>query len=552
MITKKYMSKKTSMEQTNIIITNKKILNYFNKNKHINIENTLLQLIDIFENVNIGLNDDKKLVNDLIRTITEENKTILNSISTHNKIISDNLNINNKDVSNILSQVTILSEISKSEFISLKNMYNISNDTLKKEMEYIKILLTNMSSSLITKIHETKDNYLKELKDMMRSNDMESSINISLLLEKQTVKLLENINIVLNDVIPKSHIKYYDDIITKFRNDVMSSLDKLTNTESKITLDKISLLIETKYNNLIGNIQNELNKSLVQTEDRLTNNITQIKDISFKTENLQENINKELLNYINKYNKSSSKGELSEKILYNLLNKMYPSGEFINTSNETGMGDILLKRDNYKMILFENKNYSVSVRKEEIDKFLKDITKNKCNGIFISQYSGVVGKENFQIDIHDHNILVYIHNCDYDIDKIRMAVNIIDTLSSKLNYMQDADINLSKELLEKINYEYNNFIIKKENMNNLLKDYYKKMTEQMKDITLPNLEIFLSEHYANNKKNILTCEICNIFQDTNLMSLSRHKSSCSKKHNATTTSSTSLALATTPTINKKK
>ena len=57
------------------------------------------------------------------------------------------------------------------------------------------------------------------------------------------------------------------------------------------------------------------------------------------------------------------------------------------------------------------------------------------------------------------------------------------------------------------------------------------MTEQMKDITLPNLEIFLSEHYANNKKNILTCEICNIFQDTNLMSLSRHKSSCSKKHN---------------------
>ena len=108
MITKKYMSKKTSMEQTNIIITNKKILNYFNKNKHINIENTLLQLIDIFENVNIGLNDDKKLVNDLIRTITEENKTILNSISTHNKIISDNLNINNKDVSNILSQVTIL------------------------------------------------------------------------------------------------------------------------------------------------------------------------------------------------------------------------------------------------------------------------------------------------------------------------------------------------------------------------------------------------------------------------------------------------------------
>ena len=63
------------------------------------------------------------------------------------------------------------------------------------------------------------------------------------------------------------------------------------------------------------------------------------------------------------------------------------------------------------------------VKKDEVDKFIRDISKNEYNGIFISQHSGIVGKNNFQIDIHDKHILIYIHSCDYDIDKITETEN---------------------------------------------------------------------------------------------------------------------------------
>ena len=76
---------------------------------------------------------------------------------------------------------------------------------------------------------------------------------------------------------------------------------------------------------------------------------------------------------------------------------------------------------------------------EEIDKFIRDVTKNDCSGVFLSQNTGIVGKENFQIDIHNKNILIYIHCVNYDITKINLAINTIDVLYDKL-------INIYQEL----------------------------------------------------------------------------------------------------------
>ena len=42
-------------------------------------------------------------------------------------------------------------------------------------------------------------------------------------------------------------------------------------------------------------------------------------------------------------------------------------------------------------------------------------------------------KQNYQIDIKGPYILVYIHNVEYCPYKIQIAVDIIDSLSNKLN-----------------------------------------------------------------------------------------------------------------------
>jgi hypothetical protein len=51
----------------------------------------------------------------------------------------------------------------------------------------------------------------------------------------------------------------------------------------------------------------------------------------------------------------------------------------------------------------------------------------------ISQTSNISTKENFQIDIINNNIVLYICNCNYEKDKIKLAISIIDNLLPMIN-----------------------------------------------------------------------------------------------------------------------
>jgi len=510
---------------SNIVITNKKIVDYFNTNKHIDIESIILQFIDLLESVNASNLNNPSVLKDLIKQLNDNKQEMISRFDNTTKLQQDSYQSTNKDLSNILNSLTLITETSKNEFGTLKTLNGYANETIKKEMDTIKLLLTNMSNSLTSKIYETKDNYVSEIKQLLKSSDSENNIMIRTLIDKYNEETFQKIK----DILPTSLNNLSENIFNNFKKELNICFDKLF--DNKISLDNISILIDNKYNNLLSNINNNLLNIVNATEDKMCSNVNNLRETIIKNVINQENVNTELIQYLNKYNKASSKGELSEIRLYNLLSELYPSAELKDTSKETGMGDIIMKRVDKPVILLENKNYNSAIKKDEIEKFLRDITNNKCNGIFISQNNGIVGKENFQIDIHNNNILVYIHNCNYDKSKIDLGVKIIDILSQKLTYMEDGDIKLSKELLEKINYEYNSFLTKKEELGNTIKEFYKKSMDQHKDLVLPSLELYLSEYFATSKKNILTCDICKVYQETNLMSLSRHKSACLKRLN---------------------
>jgi hypothetical protein len=169
---------------------------------------------------------------------------------------------------------------------------------------------------------------------------------------------------------------------------------------------------------------------------------------------------------------------------------------------------------------------------EEIAKFIVDVDNQNTHGIFLSQYSGIAFKQNYQIDIHKGKILVYIQFCEYSIDKIRIAVDIIDNLSCKLEDLtQDEESNtISKELLDGINEEYQKYTSQKEAMIVLLRDFQKKMSAQIDDIRFPELEKYLSQKYAYVKTACFTCDLCNNFSASSKQSLSAHKRGCSKKN----------------------
>ena len=69
-----------------------------------------------------------------------------------------------------------------------------------------------------------------------------------------------------------------------------------------------------------------------------------------------------------------------------------------------------MKTENYE-ILCEFKTYETNVNSGEVDKFKRDMKHTGLPyGIFISNTSGIVGKDTIEWEIYDNKILVYVSN----------------------------------------------------------------------------------------------------------------------------------------------
>jgi len=474
-----------------IIINNEKIINFYNNNKHLDIIKINLLYIDLFENL---LNNNK-------------------DINIENEICSS-LNKQNNNIQNILSSMMFFTENNKLELVSIKS-----------EIDNFKSVLSNVNSTLINKIYETKEIYLSETKDIIKMSELENSSKINILLEKHDSILSDKILLTINEVIPKSQATYYNEMVNELKKDINISLEQYHKTNPEKVLD----IIINKYDNIVNNI--------IQSESRMNNNITQLNETGIKNIIMQTNTNDELLKYINKYNNSSIKGNLGENKLEEILIEQFPSSEIINTSNFTGKCDFSIKRKNKDDVLIETKDYNYNVKISETEKFIRDCTNNNTHGIFLSQNSGIVNKDNYQIDFHNGKILIYIHNVNYEKYKISIGMKIIDLLSQKLISLNESNINITPEIFKNINDEYQIFMTIKSRMIIDLKDFYKKSMDNFIKMSLPELERILSKYYSNNKKNMYVCEICKTYESESLKSLARHKPSCLKKQDTINNSS---------------
>ena len=198
-----------------------------------------------------------------------------------------------------------------------------------------------------------------------------------------------------------------------------------------------------------------------------------------------------------------------------------------------------MKRLQKTSILFENKHHSSNVPKDEVLKFIRDCEEQNCSGLLLSQNTGISNKMNFQIDIQNNNVLIYIHNCNYDEYKIQSCVSLIDHLSDILSQIKkETNKNIiSDELLLEINQEFQNFLNQKETLINFIKESNKKIINQITDIELPSLHKLLSTKFASTKTLNLKCEICNKFTGSNSKSLAAHKTKCIPSKNTEDSSS---------------
>jgi ACT domain-containing protein len=420
------------------------------------------------------------------------------------------------------------------------NLTETTNNTINaKILSVVNEMKENMSTiktDIINKFHETKREYIDDLKTLLQNNSLNANEKITSLLEKSNDILLTKTTLILNEVIPKSQERNYLQIetcIKSFYSNIMQDTTKLLEMNSKEEKQVQQLLenIDSQFNKMFLTIQQPIFNFIQSSEERTNTSVQQIKDNLSGQEITQNKLLTEMNEFLNKYkNNSSFKGKFSEKELYYILQSIMPSDEIIEVGKETAKGDCkVIRRDKTKpSILFENKIYSVSVDTREVSKFERDVQLQKMHGIFISQISPITFKENFQIDIINGFIHVYIPNAEYDVNKIKIAIDIIDNLSLRLDLIEKSSTNecrINNDDKEEIIRDFSSVANQKDRIIEMIKSFSKQMQEEMDKIQMPKIkQLFMNSIALTDSE--FKCTFCNNYTGKNKASLSSHLRSC--------------------------
>lgn len=235
-------------------------------------------------------------------------------------------------------------------------------------------------------------------------------------------------------------------------------------------------------------------------------------------------------------NSQTTNTELSDSALQSssqinkLLTRLFPTANIMHTENNC----VIMNRNTLPNIMIQEKNCTTNLTHDDIASFEKSVSSysTKCNGILISQNSGITSKPNFYIDYtSDDCIIVYIHHCDYSSEKIQIAVDIIDNIFSKLmSFQQNVPLHIPSNILLDINREYQDFIVRKENIISSLKETTRIVLSQLDDVRFTTLNTYLANHFVETKvQKGFPCTQCNRFSGNNLKALAAHKRGCNRK-----------------------
>ena len=438
-------------------ITNKRVIDFYKKNKNISFEEVNIFIVDMLEKI-LQSDHSPNLMNEM-------NKTLLCLQS---------------------KMETMTQDISK-----------IQNDT---------------QNNLILKMMEMKDLYIEQLKSALTNNVSEK---IQPILKEHTGTFMDKTKLLLNELIPKNqeHMKTeLKESLQRFETSIM---------KEKYNPQELSTFIhnlETKFNQSVV----ETNDKLIRNENKLENGFKEIKEL---TSTNQQNMSI----ILNKMENSSSKGKMSENILYHILQGLYPTATIDSVGTQKETGDVMFSRRDKHTILIENKNWDKNVVQSEVQKFIRDCDTQQCSGLFLSQNCGICNKDNFEIDIHDGNVLLYIHNVNYDKEIIKVGIDIIDHFKMNLDKINDkVDVNtIKKDVLDNIHREYNNYRLQKDTLQKMIKETQTKLLKQVDELKMPDLENYLSMYYSFSSGKF-TCQYCG-FVSEKKAGLSAHERGCKTK-----------------------
>ena len=418
-----------------------------------------------------------------------------------------------------------------SEMTANKNAILLLQDTLTS-------IKTDNLHSFITEMTDIKEDYLDELKTLVIT---ETTDKITTIMEANNSNLLNKTVDVLRNIIPNINTKQFEEInrsLYSFQKAIASDTQTLLKSVDTHSLKEYMNNFEIKSSLMLQNIQQPILSSITASEERITNNVNSVKDNIANTDesnkNMFHNINS-ILNTDKSTDKTTYTNNLTNSHFVSFLTKSFSSADISSKLLGMNTPTTVMKRIRKPDILLQNYELDTNVSSDEVASFINIISdENKC-GILMSQYSGISNKNDFQIEFHNNNVIIFVHNSEYSNHKIEAAVNIIDHLYFKLQQFNKTGINddftIPKDMLETINNEYQMFITQKLAVIDVLKESQKKVISQIDEIKFPSLDKYLSGKYsAPIIKSGLKCDICKYYSANNLKALAAHKRGCMRKH----------------------
>lgn len=154
-------------------------------------------------------------------------------------------------------------------------------------------------------------------------------------------------------------------------------------------------------------------------------------------------------------NTSSKKGQISENLIYNMLEEKFSDYSYDVKRHIAHHADGELTSPTGMKSLIEIKNYTNTVNKDEVEKFKYDLKYTKNNfGIFISLQTGIafrkgIDYETFQDGDETYHI-IYISKLMEDTNKLQSAILLIENLY-KINSKDNIDLKIQQ--IKKIVYD---------------------------------------------------------------------------------------------------
>ena len=369
------------------------------------------------------------------------------------------------------------------------------------------------------------ESMLLNMRDTIKSNNGDAEKNILLRIQENNELFLTRVtSLVKDDTIRTFLESEVTRINTKVQQESERMLASLEKTGSDQSMEKINQMMISQYKELDSSFKARIDSFFSSQSSTQGSMYTEIMNRLEKTTSAVDIVG----DYFQKQIGSTNKGKQGEAKLEVILSQMFPSAMITNTSGMTACGDFIVERNEKSKVLIDTKDYDTVVPIKEVEKIIRDVEKNKCHGILLSQNSGIAQKNDFEINVHNHNIIVFLHNVRYDSERIQLAVNIIDHLEP---YLVNKDSNdegevISCELLSLINKEYQELVSQKLNLIQSIKKTQGDLIIQVQKMDLPLLTSYLDKKFANTGKTGLKCDKCNVFIGKNAKSLAMHKRHC--------------------------